>query len=814
MSDFRDPAQGSVAGEQQGALERDWRHQEKASPEATVSASQQRFFEGASSMLELSNSLTAADHDLSSASEQNLRSLLKNVEKLRKASQVSPQEHLEPESPYLNRFLDRARAHYANQDFKACLEILHEGLKLAPGDPAVLALVEEVRRTSELRQAELEDSGLTDRIAQCKAEAIKLLEQGRYSDCVERFKVLSELEPANGDLRHYLEISQEQVANAKLSHLNGPGLVPGENQDTGIPALVSDTHAPGLVPPAEPLPQAVLIGPQRSDRPEIPTTQSVAPLPPRQRDSVAEAVPTLAAKPRGKMPGDPVAIQVNETRLLDLKAGRKETQPGIVEEETAGSAEDATQLGAKKLKIACLVGAGLVIGAVLGAWLALAPSKHSSLPEVASQPDGSQVGADPTQPPKPLAVSAEDDPQARAQKAFQQGKLLEANRFCENILQSEPDNKFALNLKQEIRTRFSKLGGQATADQRWGDACIAWNNVLKVFPNDHEASRQLKAARANLKDQEQLALASKLESEKKIEELYQQISLAISSGRYLPPSSGNALELIQTLENLSPDDVFGREKRDQILRDLTAVATRTLQAKDSARARTLVSQIQTYFPETAELKALQESLKTEEAHLAEVRNSWMQKAQAAMAAGRYVTPANDNVIAYCNQILSLEPQNAKALELKKASSVKASTQAKAWIQEGKYDDARAVYSSLLYLSQNENQSPLSSQELKAEVDKLTFSAHAVVHDHALGSCTGRLRFNGYQIAFVPSADSKDGFSVKTSEDVQVESDEKLKIHFKGKTYRFQTNGPKNLQESRARLSDIHHQLSALIGSQK
>ena len=202
-----------------------------------------------------------------------------------------------------------------------------------------------------------------------------------------------------------------------------------------------------------------------------------------------------------------------------------------------------------------------------------------------------------------------------------------------------------------------------------------------------------------------------------------------------------------------------------------------------------------YFPEAPELKGLRDGLKAEQARLGEARNSWMQKAEAAMAAGHFVTPASDNAMAYCSELLALEPQNAKALELKKASAAKAGAQAKAWIQEGKYDEARAVYSALLYLPQTELQSLLSSQEIKVEIEKLTFSAHAVVHDHALGSCSGRLRFNGYQVTYVPSSDSKDGFSVKISEVSQVESDDKLKIHLKGKTYRFQTNGVKDPQES-------------------
>ena len=123
---------------------------------------------------------------------------------------------------YVEHYLERARVHYANQDFKASLDILHDGLKLVPGNPEILAFAEEVRGASERRQAEMEESGLADRIAQSKAEAIKLFEEGRYGDCIERFKVLADLDPTNSDLRDYLEVSREQVEKAQSSLVTPP----------------------------------------------------------------------------------------------------------------------------------------------------------------------------------------------------------------------------------------------------------------------------------------------------------------------------------------------------------------------------------------------------------------------------------------------------------------------------------------------------------------------------------------------------------------------------------------------------------------
>jgi tetratricopeptide (TPR) repeat protein len=795
-------------------------------PETDTPQKQAGHFEGASSFLEPNNSQADANGTLDFDSEQNLRTLLKDVEKLRTTSQVSFKESLAPEAPYVEPFLERARERYANHDFKKSLEILHDGLKLAPGNAAILALVEEVRQASEHRQAELEESGLADRIAQCKAEAIKLFEQGRYGDCIERFKVLAELEPTNSDLRDFLEISREQVEKVQSAEVMPPAepvmlqetelTTPQETEPRTPQEVVVSSHdsqipEPELLSPSNLEPLYIPVEIQSVVSPELSQRHSPRLFEPSQLDSVASFATGQNSATTDPSPDYPVAVQLQQLRLKAREEDRKQAEKESTIDELP---EDPSHAARKKLTIACLAGVGLVIGAMMGAWLALAPGKHSTVPsEVQVTSDSNVVTADPVQSPAPASTDAGvADPQAQAQKAFQQGRLLEANRFCDTILQSAPDNPFALDLKQQIRGRYTKVAGRAAADQKWADASMAWHNLLKVFPGDPEVTRELKAAKANLKKEEQLALASKMEAEQRIGELQQQITLAMSSGRHLPPSPGNAFELIQKLEAVSSDNTFGRGQRDEILRHLVVSANRSLQVKDSARTTALVNQMETYFPEAPELKGLRDGLKAEQSRLGEARNSWMQKAEAAMAAGHYVTPASDNVLAHCRELLTLDPQNTKALELKKASTAKAGAQAKAWIQEGKYDEARAVYSALLYLPQSELQNLPGSQEIKTEIEKLTFNAHAVVHDHALGNCTGRLRFNGYQITYVPSSDSKDGFSAKISEVALAESDDRLKIQLKGKTYRFQINGVKDPQEIRTRISSIQRQLSALIAS--
>jgi len=69
--------------------------------------------------------------------------------------------------------------------------------------------------------------------------------------------------------------------------------------------------------------------------------------------------------------------------------------------------------------------------------------------------------------------------------------------------------------------------------------------------------------------------------------------------------------------------------------------------------------------------------------------------------------------------------------------------------------------------------------------------------------------NAYVIAYVPSGDTKDGFSQKLAELVETESGDKLKLQFKNKTYRFQPNLTKNKDESRQKVQEILARLNAL-----
>jgi tetratricopeptide (TPR) repeat protein len=469
-------------------------------------------------------------------------------------------------------------------------------------------------------------------------------------------------------------------------------------------------------------------------------------------------------------------------------------------------ADSAKKSGRKKLIIAWLVGANLLLVGVLGMCLLLSPTGIlTGSFEIQSVPEGANVLIDEgLKGQTPLRLESIDagDYDLRIEKKgyvpLTRELLIEKGQATRLYVQLQKLN--ILPADPEIRREAAQA--------------LFSHSVRNVSPRDAEVLAKLKTLKKKPTERFGKANPGDAGLTKRIQGLHREISSAISSGNYFPPSPANAIQLLKQLNDLSPEDTFGKEELDQIYRELTSLLQRQLQAGNIENARTIARQLQTYFPERLESRSLQDTLKAEETKLLEAQEAWIQKVESGMTAGRYVTPPNDNVLFYCNRALLTNPQNPELLQLRKESINKAAAQANDWVQVGKFDEAREIYSILLQLSQNENRFPFTPQELKRRLDKLEFNAYPVVHDHIIGSCTGRLRMNGFVISFVPTGDSKDGFTQKLAEIAQAEPGDKLKIQFKNKTYRFQVNLVTSKEDKREKVDAIYQNLSRLMATAK
>ena len=214
----------------------------------------------------------------------------------------------------------------------------------------------------------------------------------------------------------------------------------------------------------------------------------------------------------------------------------------------------------------------------------------------------------------------------------------------------------------------------------------------------------------------------------RVDDLHRQLAAALSAGNYYPPSSGNAVDLIQQLTALSPNDEMAKSGTETVQREGLNQIQRKIQSKDYEAARSLARQLQSYFPGNAELNRVQETLKEEESRQSQARNELIQKAEAALTRGNYVTPASESALAYCNRLLAIDRQNPRAQALRRDSLQKAADQAKELVQKERFEEARDVLSALYTVAHSDGK-PAVAQELKSLLGRIEFTAIPVIHDH-------------------------------------------------------------------------------------
>ncbi|HET6962860.1 MAG TPA: hypothetical protein VFJ27_10200, partial [Terriglobia bacterium] len=168
-------------------------------------------------------------------------------------------------------------------------------------------------------------------------------------------------------------------------------------------------------------------------------------------------------------------------------------------------------------------------------------------------------------------------------------------------------------------------------------------------------------------------------------------------------------------------------------------------------------------------------------------------------------PPDDSVVFYCNRSLQADPKNQRATNLKKEIVQRALTQAKDWIQRGRFDAARLSYASMDYLASGDAAFPYPKPDIKRELEKLEFTTHPMVHDHKLGSCSGMLRFNSYAVSYIPSGDSSDGFTESLNSIFINAEGERLKISYRDRSFRLRSSKgnavPAIYQQLMTRMSD-------------
>jgi hypothetical protein len=386
-----------------------------------------------------------------------------------------------------------------------------------------------------------------------------------------------------------------------------------------------------------------------------------------------------------------------------------------------------------------------------------------------------------------------------AQELFDAGKLQEAGRVCEAILSRYPQDGVAVSLKDTIRATLAEPkipAEEAVPSERTtqlhqpsggespGTQAPNVQDRKQLLPPDASPQPALSNDRAALNVRPVDATTQK-PSERR--PAGQQLAAAKQA---LPAPTASQ---VSTVPQIRPDQLRELDSR--------------IQAKDFVQARVLFEQLKSAFPTNRELTTLGERLRLEAGKQQSLALSWIEKAEVAWIAGRYVTPADDNAVAYCNLALKADPKNQRATNLRREIVHRAVAQAKDWIQRGKFEEARRSYAAMDDLAGGDDAFPYPKLDLKRELEKVTFSQYTVVHDHKLSSCSGILKFNDYAVSYVPSKNSDDGFAGGLNTIVINADGERLKIRSQDRTFRFRS-------ENETTVKEIYQQLTARMSDRK
>jgi len=244
-------------------------------------------------------------------------------------------------------------------------------------------------------------------IENLKREAIKQFDQELYTVCLGTFQFLCELEPDDRTLCDYLELCQQLVSETETE----------EARAVTTASDASPIETLDLVPATE---RNASVTKRGRGEPIAPTFGNEAGLDDRQESNQSSRS---------------IADQVNRPRDVDGQAD------GVLK--AREDKLEATSILRNKRRFALLVTAAAVLfGVILGVWTHR--QRENLIVSSVVQLDKTSAPVD--------RQSELSKLEATAQSLYEQGNLQEANSRCDDILQRDPQNAFALDLKKAIRT--------------------------------------------------------------------------------------------------------------------------------------------------------------------------------------------------------------------------------------------------------------------------------------------------------------------------------------------------------------------------
>ncbi|MBN2242023.1 MAG: PEGA domain-containing protein [Acidobacteria bacterium] len=173
--------------------------------------------------------------------------------------------------------------------------------------------------------------------------------------------------------------------------------------------------------------------------------------------------------------------------------------------------------------------------------------------------------------------------------------------FADRILEIDPSNEYALNVKSGLVENIRNLADLAYAQQDWLEAEKQYRRLALLVQYDLVTETRLadiaKRIDESIKDREIQIGGWKTRAE-----------AAIKAGRLLPPEKDNALEAVRTIQRLDASNTYARETIARLKDLLQTRGDSKIAAEDWQGARNEFRSILQYFPEDTYSRARLESV--------------------------------------------------------------------------------------------------------------------------------------------------------------------------------------------------------------
>ena len=413
----------------------------------------------------------------------------------------------------------------------------------------------------------------------------------------------------------------------------------------------------------------------------------------------------------------------------------------------------------------------------------------------------------------------------KADLAFSQKRYIEpqedcALTYCQQILQLDSQNPFALEMHQKIVAAVKDRAQKAATSKNWFLAEKLYTQLVQIAPDDPELPPALEKASAEVK----LLQAKKTET---IKDLNKRAQSAFNEGRLVTPPEENAFELCSQIKRLENTNKFANGMIQRIRNQVPLQADEAILSENYDKAKTLIMAYNRYFPGDRAMEAKLDRLNQKMADLDGQRQQQERDRQQQELATRGRTQLTNGIAEYkrgnyagavdlLEQSVKIDAQQPDAyfylgasyLELKNFG--RAQEYFKRAIQLK--PDYALAHLNLGILAQTDRNWDLAITHLQRvaqlggvpnyPVDKLqgmireleirkSFGALvnrsiAVEHKHVFGGCAGYLSFTPEAIRF-ETTESKDAFNqpLKAVKGLSFSKDSEMNFQIGEKKYKFE-----------------------------